>query len=297
MQTQAAKLGAQTRLVALLGHPIGHSLSPRIHNAAFRAQGVDMVYVAFDVLPESLAEAIDGLRALGIRGANLTIPHKEAAVALVDEIDSIAARIGAVNTIVNNDNRLVGYNTDAAGFAAALGSLVSAGARGLRCLVLGAGGAARAVVATLVEQDAAEVRIYNRTGVRASALCETASLWGATACSVVSEEELRAAVETADLVVNATSLGLGGSVKESPIPVDTLHSDQVVIDLVYGASLTALVEAARAKGAGAADGKEMLVMQAACSYRLWTGLEPAVDVMRGCVAMVGEGEASVDAGC
>jgi shikimate dehydrogenase len=283
MEAQTGGINAQTGLVGVFGHPVRHSLSPRIHNAAFRSQGVDMVYLAFDVLPERLGPAIGGVRALGMRGVNLTVPHKETALSFLDDIDPLAARIGAVNTLVNENGRILGYNTDAAGFTAALRRLLPAGPRGLRCLLLGAGGAARAVLAALVDEEVAAVWNYNRTFERAVDLCRSAAVWGHTACQPIGENRLREAVSTADLIVNATSVGLGGSVKEFVIPVDTFHSDHVVVDLVYGFGPTALVEAARGRGAVAADGKEMLVMQAASSYQLWTGLEPPIEAMRGSI--------------
>jgi shikimate dehydrogenase len=273
-------IDSRTGLVGVLGHPVGHSLSPRMHNAALRAQGINMVYLAFDVLPEHLQEAMMGLRALGFRGVNVTIPHKEAIVSLLDDVDPAALRIGSVNTVVNHNGRLVGYNTDRSGFAAALRSLRPEGARGLRCFVAGAGGAARAVVAALVEDGAREVLVYNRTPERAVALCSDAASWGAVHCLPVSEEEVPRAGSEADLIVNATSVGVTSSVKESAIPVDILDSRQIVMDLVYGAGPTALVREAKARGVNAIDGKEMLVMQAAGSYELWTGRRAPVDVMR-----------------
>ena len=251
-----------------------------MHNAAFRAQDVDMIYVAFDVPPERLASAVEGLRALGMRGANVTVPHKETVVSLVDEVDPLAARIGAVNTIVNDQGRLSGYNTDVTGFLSALRSVTAGGARGLRCLVAGAGGAARAIVAGLSEDGASEIWIHNRTIGRAAALCETAAKWGRSACEAVTDEDLIERVQAADLLVNATSVGLARTIKESAIPVDIVGSRQVVMDVIYGPRPTALVAAAKAKGAVVLDGREMLVMQAAGSYRLWTGLQPPIETMR-----------------
>jgi shikimate dehydrogenase len=271
---------AATGLVAVLGHPVAHSLSPRMHNAAFRAQNVDMVYLAFDVHPDRLDEALTGLRALGARGANVTVPHKEAVVSLMDVVSPAAARIGAVNTIVNDQGCLVGHNTDVAGFLKALHSVRPEGAEGMRCLVAGAGGAARAVVAALVEDRAAAIWVHNRTRERAVSLCEAAQIWGAALCEVVAPADLAALGGEVDLLVNTTSVGLSPTVKESAIPVDILDSRHVVVDVVYGPHQTSLVEAAAARGAVALDGREMLVMQAADSYRLWTGLEPPVQAMR-----------------
>jgi shikimate dehydrogenase len=273
-------IGSHTAVLGVLGHPVGHSLSPRMHNAALRAQGIDMVYLAFDVPPARLHDAVLGLRALHFRGVNLTIPHKEAIVGLLDDVEEAAARIGSVNTVVNREGRLVGFNTDKSGFAEALRAVRPAGARGLSCFVAGAGGAARAVVAALIEGHAHEIGVYNRTPERAERLCAEASSWGTTPCHTVSEHTVFAAASEADLVVNATSVGLDPTVKGSPIPVDTLHSRQLVIDLVYGAGPTPLIREAKGRGATAIDGKEMLVMQAAGSYELWTGRRAPVEIMQ-----------------
>jgi shikimate dehydrogenase len=271
---------ALTGLVAVLGHPVAHSLSPSMHNAAFRAQGVDMVYLAFDVHPDSLGQALEGLRALGARGANITLPHKETVAPLLDTLAPAAARLGAVNTIVNDQGSFVGHNTDVAGFLAALRTVRPEGAQGIRSLVFGAGGAARAIVAALIEDGAAAVWIHNRTEQRAGALCDSARVWGASSCRVATAADLEDLAREVDLLVNATSVGLSPKVKDSAVPVDIVDSHHVVLDLVYGPQPTALVAAAAAKGATALDGREMLVMQAADSYRLWTGLEPPLQVMR-----------------
>lgn len=280
MRVRTQETSARTGVVGILGHPVAHSLSPRIHNAAFAAQNVDMLYAAFDVVPARLPEAIAGVRALGIRGLSITVPHKEKVVDLLDEVDPLAARVGAVNTVVNDQGRLVGYNTDISGFAAALRSLLPTGARGLTCILVGAGGAARAVLAALVDDKAASVSVFNRTFERAASLCDTAAAWGSTPCVAVTEEDLRRAASEADLVVNATSVGLTSEVKDFPAVVDIIKGGHVVVDLVYGKTPSTLVETARARGAKAMDGIEMLVMQAGHSYSLWTGLEPPIEVMR-----------------
>lgn len=280
MHEQPSTITAHTGVVGLIGHPVGHSLSPCIHNAAFKAQGVDLVYLAFDVAPEHLADAFSGIRALGFRGLNVTVPHKEAVLGLLDEVDPLAERVGAVNTVVNRAGRLEGYNTDVTGFAQALKLVVPEGGRGLRCLVAGAGGAARAVLAALVDEGAESVYVVNRTFARAEGLCRTASRWGRTRCLPASERELPVVAAQADLLVNATSVGLGSKVKDSPVPVDILHSGLAVVDLVYGKGPTYLVRRARECGARAVDGVEMLLAQAGLAYRLWTGNEPPMDVMR-----------------
>lgn len=288
MEAPGMKITARTRLVGILGHPVSQSLSPQMHNAAFRAQGVDMIYVAFDVPPERLAASVEGLRALGMRGANVTVPHKEKVVSLLDVVDPLGGRIGAINTIVNDQGRLSGYNTDVPGFLSALRSVSPDGARGLRCLVAGAGGAARAVVAALCQEEAADIWVHNRTFERARALCGSASTWGRSVCEAITGADLVERVQAADLLVNTTSVGLAGSVKESAFPVDILDSHHVVMDLTYRSGPTALVAAAKAQGAAAIDGREMLLMQAASSYRLWTGLSAPIETMRKSLDLEGE---------
>ena len=274
---------AATPVVWLFGHPVGHSLSPLMQNAAFRYRGLPMRYVACDVDPCDLAGAVAELRSPRTRGANVTLPHKEAVLALVDEVEAEASRIGAVNTIVNVDGTLWGHNTDLGGFLAALRTASSEGAMGLECLVLGAGGAARAVVAALLKDGASQVWLANRTRQRAQALCEAAEDWGEAPCVPLGLDEVDTVVKACEIVVNTTSLGLPHSVKDLPIDVDTLHSGQVLLDLVYGTKPTALVKAARAKGLVAVDGREMLVQQAALSFQLWTGIEAPLEVMRGSI--------------
>jgi shikimate dehydrogenase len=271
---------AATRLACLIGHPVDHSRSPLMHNAAFKAQGIDMRYVAFDVSSERLPAAIEGLRALGIVGANVTVPHKEAVVPLLDTVDSTAGRIGAVNTIVNQDGVLTGHNTDIHGFLAALEQAWARSPRGSRCLVLGAGGSARAIVAGLVLEGAAEVWVFNRTLSRARELCAAVASWSTVPCRAVGESELITVAQQAELIVNATSVGMGDSVKLSPIPVDILTRRHVIVDLTYGPEPTALVRAGRSLGGICLDGLEMLVRQAARSYELWTGRMAPIDRMR-----------------
>jgi len=269
-----------TRLVALLGHPVNHSRSPAMHNAAFRAQSIDAVYLAFDVDPGHVGPAVKGLAALGAWGANVTVPHKEAVIPFLDRLTPAAEQAAAVNTIVFGPDGAVGHNTDIAGFVAALRAAWGRGPAGAECLVLGTGGAARAVVAGLQEEGVAHIAVYNRTRRRADDLCVAASTWGSATCEPVASDDLLRAVTAADLIVNATSVGLGQTVKVSPLPVDMLSSRQVVMDLIYGAEPTALLREARERGARGIDGGEMLVHQAGLAYELWTGRTAPLDVMR-----------------
>jgi len=272
-------ISAKTGLVALLGHPVSHSRSPQIHNAAFRERGLDLVYLAFDVLSDDLEAAVQGLKAVGFRGANVTVPHKEALLPLLDEVAPLAATVGAVNTLVYQDAILRGHNTDVEGFLQAL----EAGWRrpeGETCLVLGAGGAARAVVAGLLAAGAGRVLLYNRTAQRAEDLCSAAAGWGEGRCETVAAGELNQALRQTKLVVNATSIGLKDGVKTYPLPADQLTEEHVVMDLVYGSGPTPLLHEAIRRGAITIDGGEMLVRQAALAFELWTGTSAPVEVMR-----------------
>lgn len=272
-------IGAATRLICLLGHPVGHSRSPAMHNAAFSSQGLDLRYLAFDVSPGDLSAAVDGLRALGVVGANVTVPHKERVIPLLDDVDPEALRTGAVNTIVNRDGLLLGHNTDIEGFLAALQIGWGRGPAGARCLVVGAGGAARAVVAGLTSERAAEIWIYNRTASRARDLCVEAAAWSDVPVRPA-ESDLARLGPQVDLIVNATSVGLEGGVKGMPIPVDILRGGQTVMDITCARDPTPLLLAAGERGAVGIDGCEMLVQQAARSYEMWTGRGAPVQLMR-----------------
>jgi len=251
-----------------------------MHNAAFAEVGLDLVYVAFDVCETDLPSAIDGLRSLGFVGANITLPHKESVVPLLDETDELATTIGAVNTIVVDRGRLRGYNTDAQGFLRALERGWGRGPDGARCLVLGAGGAARAIVAALVHAQAAEVVVHNRTAARARRLCADAATWSSVPVRAIEPEELGRVAARADLIVNATSVGLDRTFKAIPLPVDMVKDSHVVMDVVYSDSMTPLLEAAHGRGATVIEGTEMLVQQACLAYELWTGRIAPVHLFR-----------------
>ncbi len=274
------EVGAGTGVICILGHPVRHSRSPAMHNAAFVDQGLDLVYVAFDVAEVHLPSAVEGLRSLGFVGANVTAPHKEAVVALLDETDDLATKIGAVNTIVADHGRLRGHNTDAEGFLRALERGWGRSPAGARCLVLGAGGAARAVVAALVHAGAAEVAVHNRTSARAQRLCSDASAWSTVPVQAIETRELGRVTAQVDLIVNATSIGLAGTFKAIPLPVDMVREGHAVMDVVYSDSMTPLLKAAHGRGATVIEGTEMLVQQACIAYGLWTGRDAPVELFR-----------------
>ena len=266
-----------TRVAAVIGQPVRHSLSPVIHNAAFQALGLDWVYVAFEVEPEALPGAVAGFRALGVAGMNVTMPHKSDIVALLDDVTPVAADLGAVNTVFRRGGRVVGDSTDGEGFLDALRLDEGFDPAGRRCLVAGAGGAARAVVHALAGAGAASVVVVNRTADRAEA---AAALAGGVGRAGPPEE-----VADADLVVNATPVGMRhvvATIDGSPLlPVDPdrLAPGQLVVDLVYDPPVTPLVDAARERGVAAANGLGMLIHQAAHAFRRWVGDDPPLAVM------------------
>jgi shikimate dehydrogenase len=277
----------QGRLYGLLGRPVAHSLSPAMHEAAFLAQGMNCRYQAFLVEPAALPQAVAGLKALGIAGVNVTIPHKEAILPLLDEVTENARLVGAVNTIVHRNGRLIGYNTDGWGFLCAL---EEAGVRpaGARVAVLGAGGAARAIASHLILAGAAHVAVLNRTVAKAERLVRelTASLQEAKGSSlrlppfVAGSLEEADLIRQADLVVNCTSLGMGEQAAESPLADPAwLKPGAVVYDTVYRPAETRLLREARAAGHQAIGGLGMLVHQGACAWEYWFGRRGPTSIM------------------
>ncbi len=284
-----------TRIFGIVGYPIDHSLSPVMHGAAFRALGVEAIYAPFAVPPRDLRRALTALTRCGVAGLNVTVPHKEAVLRLLrrsGRVDAEAARVGAVNTLVRRSGRFVGYNTDVEGVRRTLREELRVNVSGKTVLILGAGGAARAVGWALLGLRPKAIWVMNRTYEKAIRLARwldrRSRLWVAhgaagygvpTASRRYRRSELAAALAHADLFVNATSLGLR---EGDPLPLapGAIHKRLVVMDLVYRAPTTALVAAARRRGALAVDGVPMLVYQGAESFRLWWRREPPLDVMR-----------------
>jgi shikimate dehydrogenase len=285
--------------VGLIGWPVNHSRSPAMHNAAFRALGMNWEYLLLPVHPDHVTEAVRGLRGLGFAGANVTVPHKQAVMAALDEVSLEAQAIGAVNTIVVRDGKLEGHNTDALGF---LRALREAGfePRGSRAVVLGAGGASRAVLYALLSAKA-EVMLVNRTAATAHSLAAFFGQLFHTEIAVLGTSHkvaLQRAIDEANLLVNATSVGMSPNVTEGPLPDGVaLHSALTVYDLVYNPLETRLLTQARATGARPCEGIGMLVHQGAAAFTLWTGHPAPIDVMReaamsGAQAALSSGEIS-----
>jgi shikimate dehydrogenase len=272
-----------TELVALLGDPVAHSLSPRMHAAAFEALGLRWAYVALRVLPSDLPEAVRGLRALGFVGANVTVPHKEAAAELMDRLDEVARACGAVNTIVFGEGRrALGYNTDVAGVRRTL-RYGNVKVSGLRAAVLGAGGAARAVCVALAQEGAAEVALFARRVERAEFLAGSMStLFPGVQFEAhpLHQDALRRSLQEAALLVNATPIGMHPDTDQSPIPSEeVLHDRMGVLDLVYNPSRTRLLRMAERAGARTLSGLWVLAFQGAVSFELWTGRPAPVEAM------------------
>jgi shikimate dehydrogenase len=268
-----------TKRVVLIGHPVSHSLSGAMQQAAFDSLGIDATYELWDRTPMALAETIAELRGDDFLGANVTIPHKERVVPLVDKHTEEAGATGAVNTITREGKRLVGHNTDVPGFRVALDSLVGKQKMPRTAVVLGAGGGARAVVHGLITEGFQRVIVFNRHLHRGEGLVKH---FGRTAAHMElrampwHESIIEAELAKAKVLINATSIGLTADV--SPIPASTLHGELLVLDLIY--SNTRLLQDAAAAGCATADGELMLLHQGAAAFTLWTGVPAPLDLMQ-----------------
>ncbi len=272
----------KTKVCGIIGDPIEHTMSPLMHNAAFDRMGMDYLYVPFKVGKEDLGKAIEGMKALNMRGLNVTIPHKVAVIPFLDKLDPLAEKIGAVNTIVNEDGVLTGYNTDATGF---LQALLERGTEpeGKNIVILGAGGASRAISFVLAERDAHLV-ILNRqleldwAEELAHRLSQTFNQ--EVEALKLDEENLAMTLDRADILVNATSVGMSPNISETPVPARLLKPGLVVFDIVYNPIKTRLLREAEAAGAKTINGVDMLVWQGASSVEMWTGLREPIELMR-----------------
>lgn len=276
------KIRGSTRVVGVFGWPVGHSCSPQMQNAALAELGLDWVYVAFAVPPAKLAEAVSGVRALGMPGVNVTIPHKQAMVELVDELDESAAVLGAVNTVCCMEDWLIGYNTDGAGLVR---SLAEAGEEvaGRRVALFGAGGSARAVAWALAEAGVEALSVINRTPQKAvdvAALVNQATGRQVAEPHPLSDPANRDIVAASDIIVDTTDVGMHPQTEVPPIvPPDWLQPGHVVCDITYNPRDTVLLRAARARGARTVEGLGMLVHQGAIALEMWTGETAPVATM------------------
>ena len=265
------KLSGRTKITGLFGYPVEHTLSPVMHNAAFEALGLDYCYVAFPVHPDYLEEAVKAIKALNFSGVNVTIPHKEKVIPFLDEIDKEASYIGAVNTIVNSNGSLKGYNTDGRGFMQYFFEC-GISAEGKEVLIVGAGGASRAI-SYYVVKEAKKVYLYDIEKEKAERLVADLK----KNFDNISTVDDIARIERFHLLINATPLGLKD---EDPLPFDTalLRSDQIVCDLIY--KKTRLLDEASKKGCLILNGLGMLLWQGVFAFELWTRMSPPIDIMR-----------------
>ncbi len=281
-------IDAHTRFVSLLGYPLGHSLSPEIHNTAFQAQNINMVYLCMEVHPDNLKRALDGFKAAKFVGSNVTIPHKQAVYGLVDELSDQAKAVGAVNTVVCRYGKdgevesLYGDNTDIRGFLDPLAPYAP-GLRGEEMVIWGAGGAARAVAyAMLTEYQPVSLTIVARNVEKAGLLAEYLSEYDQQdALKVMPFADATRQVRNSRLLVNATPLGMHSQADATPWQVsEEFSAGQVVYDLIYNPQNTRLLKEAATRGAETLGGLEMLIRQAAASYQQWTNQEMPLDVVR-----------------
>ncbi len=265
-------INAQTELYGIIGNPVRHSLSPMIHNGAFKRLGLNAVYLVFEV--RNLEEALRGIRGLGVRGVSVTIPFKTEVVRFLDKVEGLAKKIGAVNTIVNKGGKLIGCNTDCNGGLEALEEKMDL--KGKRVFLLGAGGAARAIGFGLKERDC-QLIIANRSRDRGEALSRELKCHYLPIASLF---RMKAGELEADVMINATSLGMYPRDKKSPVPKKLLEEGMMVMDIVYQPLETRLLREAKEKGCLTINGLEMLVRQGAAQFEIWTGMRPDMGEIR-----------------
>ncbi|MEK6657830.1 MAG: shikimate dehydrogenase [Nitrospirota bacterium] len=277
------KITGKTKIVGIFGYPIEHTFSPLMHNAAFSALGLDYCYIPFEVQPKDLKSAVEGIRALNIRGVNITVPHKEAVIKYLDELSKEAKLIGAVNTIENRGGKLIGHNTDGRGFIKSLWDDAKTRVKGKSVLLVGAGGAGKGIAVSCALEGASEIIIANRTIKKADELVRYLKRnFKKTKFSAIplDRHELAKVIAGADILINSTSVGLKGK-GLLPISQKDLHRDLVIYDLIYNPQITPLLKIARRAGVKkAVNGLGMLIHQGALAFQIWTGKKPPVDVMK-----------------
>jgi len=259
-------INQRTKLYGVVGYPIAHSLSPVMHNAAFSERDLNAVYLAFET--RDIEDCLKGIKGLGIRGMSVTMPHKSVVIPFLDEVDGLAKRLGAVNTIVNNKGRLIGYNTDAVGALKALEEKTELS--GKTCLIIGAGGAARAI-GLILKENGIELKVANRSAEPGRALARS------LACPFIPLDHLEKT--STDILIHTTPVGMTPKKDHCLVPEHTLKKGMVVMDIVYNPIETRLLTMAMSRGCLTINGLGMFIHQGAEQFRLWTGLEAPVDAM------------------
>lgn len=265
------------KLYAVIGDPIGHSMSPIMHNDLFSFYGIDAHYLPFQVKPDNLKAAVNGFKAIGAGGFNVTVPHKSDIIQYLDDVDELARAIGAVNTVVNENGRLVGYNTDGPGFLKGLTAVVPQVA-GKKVLIIGAGGAARAIYFTLAKEKPAVIDIFNRTVEKAWELIEECPYTSNSSAYSLYEAERQ--LENYDLIIQTTTIGMAPEIAEQPLNLARIKRAAMVCDIIYNPLETQLLQDAKEKGAAIQNGIDMFVFQGALAFEKWTGIFPDTTRMR-----------------
>ncbi len=263
------------KLIGLFGHPVSQSMSPAMHNAAFAEMGLPYMYCAFDIMPQAIEEAVNAARTLQMVGFNLTIPHKQTVIPYLDDLDALAQKSGAVNTVVNRDGRLIGYNTDGIGYVTSLEQEMQLAVKDAKILMIGAGGAARGIFSALLDRGCSAITVYNRTMERAKMLVEDFSGLG----MLNATDQLQQATTEADIIINTTSVGMYPHYDEMPLEPEHIEARHIVSDIIYNPYETKLLAQAKQRGARAHHGLGMFVYQGAIAFEKWTGHKPPVETM------------------
>ncbi|MFN3966865.1 MAG: shikimate dehydrogenase [Endomicrobiia bacterium] len=270
------KIDGKTKITGIFGYPIEHTLSPFIHNAGYEYLGLNYIYIPFSVHPEDLGKATDSLKALNISGINVTVPHKEKILRYLDDIDSYAEKIGAVNTVINKNGKLVGYNTDAIGFLKSLKENINP--HGKKVVLLGCGGAGKAIAVSLVLNGIEELFIYDVDFGKAEKFSKKLMPFTKKISVIKSDNSLKNAVWSADILINATTVGMK-PLDKTPVPANWLNKRTFVYDIIYNRK-TELIKIAEKIGCKYIDGLDMLLYQAAKSFELWTNRKAPIEIMR-----------------
>lgn len=275
------RITGETKILGIFGYPVKHSLSPLMQNAAIEALGLNYIYIPFEVPPEMLKEAVNGIRALQITGVNITVPHKEAVIPFLDEVTEEAAIIGSANTIENCNGRLIGHNTDSMGYIRSLREDAEFEPKGKNILIIGAGGAARGIIAGLSMEGASEIKIANRTVEKGERLAQEfqdkfeRTRFTASSLSALQDPRILSSV---DLIVNTTSMGLEGKMPEIVYSLTPAHT--LISDIVYKPLITPFLKMAQDAGRRTLGGLGMLIYQGAISFEIWTSQKAPVEVMK-----------------
>lgn len=265
------EISPRTRPIGLIGCPVEHSLSPKLHNAIYQKYGIDCVYLAFNIKKEELQNAIIGFKALSFIGFNVTIPHKQNVLQFLDGLDREAQAIGAVNTVKIDNGRLKGYNTDGSGFIESLKNH-GVSVKDMNVLVLGAGGSTRAICVYLAKEEVKSINIFNRTESKAVALSDhIRRFYPSVKINAIDKQNLKSI--KSDIIINTTSVGMWPMVDDSPLNGYNFNSDQIVVDIVYNPLQTKLLKEASNSGCTVINGLDMLVGQAVKAIEIWTGIQ------------------------